>query len=247
MTQEALNHWKVYIASELATLQECYLSDRLGRNPRPDAPVDEFIKYVKKCESPVLFKAFLSDLYLQIQKQQKRDGHSTTTLTQVGQSLLAIDRVLKEFRVDLGNVINDSDLNAPCADQTASSVLEEKLRTIERITGHPLAPRDRRYIFTQWSLENPINDLLFPAARHVTISESINLAELPISGGTLVICQRIEPKPVIAEWHDLIMNYPLDCFFSSDASIFPKDLSWIALFCHGDYGVFARRELGVTV
>ena len=149
MTQEALNHWKVHIASELATLLECYLSDRLGLNPRPDAPVDEFIKNVKKCESPVLFKALLSDLYLQIQKQQKRDGHSSATLAQIGQSLLAINRVLKELRVDLGSVINDSDLKSPCADQAASSVLEEKLRTIERITGHPLATRDRRYTFAQ--------------------------------------------------------------------------------------------------
>lgn len=247
MTQEALNHWKVYVASELATLQECYLSDRSGTNPRPDAPVDEFIKHVKKCESPLLFKALLSDLYLQIQKQQKRKEHSTTTLAQVRQSLFAIDRVLKELRVDLGAVINDSDLEDYALTKGASSIFEEKLRIIERITGHPLATGDRRYPFAQWSLENPINDLLFPAVRYVTISESTNLAELPISAGTLVICQRIEPKPVIAEWRSLIMNYPLDCFFSSDASIFPKDLSWIALFCHGDYGVFARRELGVTV
>ncbi len=73
MTQEALNHWKVDVAAELATLQECYLSDRSGLNPRPDAPIDEFIKQVKNCESPLLFKALLSDLYFQIQKQQKRN------------------------------------------------------------------------------------------------------------------------------------------------------------------------------
>jgi hypothetical protein len=247
MTQEALNRWKLYVASELATLQECYLSDRLGLTPRPDAPIDEFIKHLQKCESPLLFKAFLSDLYLQIQRQQKRERHSTSTLAQVSQTLLAVDRVLKEFRVDLGSVINDSDLNDLCINQEASSVFEEKLRTIERVTGHPLATHERRYLFAQWSLENPINHLLFPVAHQVGICESTNLAELSISDGTLVICQRIEPKPVIAEWHTLIMNYPLDRFFSSDASIFPKDLSWVALFCHGDYGVFARRDLGVTV
>lgn len=247
MTQEALNHWKVYVAAELATLQECYLADRSGLNPRPDAPIDEFIKQVKNCDSSLLFKALLSDLYFQIQKQQKRNKQSTTTLAQLRQSLLAIDRVLKEFRVDLGAVINDSDLEDYALTKGASPIFQEKLRIIERITGHPLATCDRRYPFAQWSLEDPINDLLFPPVRHVAISESTNLAELPISAGTLVICQRIEPIPVIAEWRSLIMNYSLECFFSNDASIFPKDLSWIALFCHGDYGVFARRELGVTV
>lgn len=247
MTQGALNHWKVYVAAELAALQECYLADRSGLNPRPDAPVDEFIKQVKNCESPLLFKALLSDLYFQIQKQQKRKEHSTTTLAQIRQSLIAIERVFREFRVDLCAVISDSDIEDHALTKGGSSIFEEKLRIIERITGHPLATGYRRFPFAQWSLENPINDLLFPAVHYVAISESTNLAELPISSGTLVICQRIEPIPVIAEWRSLIMKYPLECFFSCDASIFPTDLSWIALFCHGDYGVFARRELGVTV
>lgn len=160
---------------------------------------------------------------------------------------MAIECVLKEYQVDLGTVWKDSDLDGLSTDRVASSTLEEKLRTLERITGHPIATPDRRFLFAQWSLEDPINDLLFPIENRIPISESTNLSELSISGTTLVIGQRIEPQPLIAEWHRLVMKYPLEHLFSRDASIFPMDLSWIALFCHGDYGIFARRNLGVTV
>ena len=251
MAQNEMTRWQFEIASELEQLQACYLADREGTTPRPSAPIDELIEQVKEEESPLLFKRKLSDFYYQIQGQQRRPNHSLATIAQLEKSLRTIDLVLERFSVDLGTAITADDLAGvrfqPGTIGTVDGLLQEKIRVIEGVTGHLLSKTDRRNRFATWSDKTPINDVLFPIHDRIEISTESNLADLPISGETQILCHRLESKLVSAKWSTLIQSYPLDCFFTTDAAVFPLDLSWIVTFCHSDYGLFARREVSKTV
>jgi hypothetical protein len=206
---------------------------------------------VRGFSCPLLFKCFVAEAFELIEKQRRRSGISVATNAQIETTLGIADQIFNQLKIDLASVFDPWDLPIETTPEAhpggSSSLVDKRLKAIDRIVGHPLANQDRQWRFARWSSNGTLHERLFPKESQFIFTGENEVANLPIEPATSVLCHRLEKSHVSTDWGSLIKGTRIEDLFWNDVLVIPLDVRWVVAFCHADAGVFARRKLDEMV
>ncbi|MBM3967084.1 MAG: hypothetical protein FJ308_18780 [Planctomycetes bacterium] len=252
MSEIDMQQWKEKLLAPIYAIEDSFIIDFSDKSDRPTAPLDSIIERIQATNCPFLFKCRLDDAVRILHKQLTRKWLSENSKYRIEVAIKVIHDGLKRYRIDLASAITPKDTNSQCYNDNSAielpNVLREKLTAILRITGPPLGSLNDCFSFATWSEHEAINDRLFPESQRRYFNEEFDFAELMIPEMQSVIAIWVESYPLCQTWGELLAkSLPNHRWFSQDAVIIPIDLSWFIGLTHGDYGVFAQRDMAVLV
>lgn len=239
-------------ACPIYVIENSFIIDFGSKSDRPTAPLDSMIERLRSTNCPFLFKCRLDDNVKMLRKELTRKSLSEKSKCHIEVAIKAIQDSLQRYRIDLASAISPQDLVSLCATDKSmielSNVLRERITAILRIIGHPLGGLNDCFSFATWSECETLNDKLFPKSQRKHFNEDFNFSELPIPIHQSVIAIWAESHPLYQTWGELLAkSVPNHRWFSQDAVIIAIDLSWFVGLIHGDYGVFAQRDMAILV